>query len=378
MLAFSAHRLGSMARYGARGVATRPFGSSGLPSLLRQHAKPAAFAGLACAASFAAADTCMRYRRGNEAAFSEWNQVLDPPEKERRTAVEGAYMLSGRAWPSKEQSLQARRAHAEGQVQRGEPVTDSWTVDPMVQRTVLFGVPFVLVNVGLILVGLCSRKPHLMVGRTTVGTSIASYGRSYDRQARSVIGDVLFTAMYTGALFPFGTMLPPWSVLAWMPVEQLAAVLGSTAAVVTVAMNALKVRPLPVFGYTLGACGITAAMFSHILAGICFAALSVDGKLLADILTGANGAGLLEKVLGILQLVPTFVAVCMAGCAIHELKRGFITAAAAEAKGCKLPCCRVANVARGAGFFTGYGLYKLGFTGHDGYGIYKFELAEEQ
>ena len=244
----------------------------------------------------------------------------------------------------------------------------------MAQRTVLFGVPFVLVNVGLILVGLCSRKPHLMVGRTT-GTSIATYGRSYDRQARSVIGDVLFTAMYTGALFPFGTMLVHFSVLAWMPVEQLAAVLGSTAAVVTVAMNVLKVRPLPVFGYTLGACGITAAMLSNILVGIFIGAWSMGGKLLADILTGANGAGLLEIVMG---TVSTGGTVCMAGCAIHEVKRGFMTAAAAEAKGCKLPCCRVANVARGAGFFTGYGLYKLGFTGHDGYGIYKFELAEEQ
>ena len=99
MLAFCV-RLGSTARASARrGVKTRP-GAIGQPSLLRQHAKPVAFAGLACAASFAAADCSMRYRRGNEAEYGEWNRVLDPPAQLRRMAAEGV-----RISPSMERAL---------------------------------------------------------------------------------------------------------------------------------------------------------------------------------------------------------------------------------------------------------------------------------
>jgi hypothetical protein len=162
MLAFCARRLVSTAGGNARGVATRTG-----PSLLRQHAKPVAFAGLACAASFAAADTCIRYRRGNEAAFGEWNRILDPSKQMRRTAAEGAKMTD--CWTS--EHIDAWSAYREGQEQRGEPVTgcweasDMWKRNPQAQHQLAFGVPFVIVNAGMILLGLCSRRPHLMVGR---------------------------------------------------------------------------------------------------------------------------------------------------------------------------------------------------------------------
>ena len=93
-------RLGSTVTVSARrGVKTRP-GAIGQPSLLRQQPKPVAFAGPAGAASFAAADCSMRYRRGNESEYGKWNRVLDPPAQLRRMAAEGV-----RISPSMERAL---------------------------------------------------------------------------------------------------------------------------------------------------------------------------------------------------------------------------------------------------------------------------------
>ena len=287
MLAFCARRLISTARGSARGVATRT-GSNG-PSLLRQHAKPVAFAGLACAASFAAADTCIRYRRGNEAAFGKWNRILDPPEQMRQMAAEGAKM-TGR-WIS--EHIDALSAHREGQEQRGEPLTDYWEAsdmwkrNPQTQRQLAFGAPFVIVNAGMILLGLCSRRPHLMVGRNVQPLLRGSFFAT-----ATFTLDMSYVFMYSG----IGTVLSflpgehrgfhtGGGVLAWMPVEQLAACYGSAAAVVTLALTASKVRPLPVLGCALGACAITAAMFGWAVAGASFASsIGSSDMVLADVL----------------------------------------------------------------------------------------------
>jgi len=135
-----------------------------------------------------------------------------------------------------------------------------------------------------------------------------------------------------------------------MPVEQLAACYGSAAAVVTLALTASKVRPLPVLGCALGACATTAAMFGWALAGASF----------------ASRIGSSDVVLGAVLEGTDIMALGLAG-------RGLTTTtAAAHAEG----MCRAACVARGGGFIAGYGLYKLGLlAGPGGYGTFKLGLT---
>ena len=277
-------------------------------------------------------------------------------------------------WTS--EHIDAWSAYREGQEQRGEPVTgcweasDMWKRNPQAQHQLAFGVPFVIVNAGMILLGLCSRRPHLMVGRNVQpllrGSSITLLMFTLDMWHVSMhgIGSVLY--FLPGDHLPSErTMrLPHWGggfwnfpptdregVLAWMPVEQLAACYGSAAAVVTLALTASKVRPLPVLGCALGACATTAAMFGWTLFGASFAS-SIGSS---DVVLGVvSGPGL------------TIMALGLAG-------RGLTTtAAAAHAEG----MCRAAGVARCGGLIAGYGLYKLGLlAGPGGYGTFKLGLT---
>jgi hypothetical protein len=201
--------------------------------------------------------------------------------------------------------VDAERAHREGQQQRGEPVSE--TLEPadiwnlLTQRNLAFGVPFVLVSAGLVLAGLCSRKPHLIMGRSVVPRRHQSTdtGLGCD-QGQMALLDVTLAGFYTGLLglacsgvtgfqgfsvvlsvhsVHFGSF--GFSVLKCMPVEQLVAVFASAAAT---AILLPSVRPLPAFGCALGACGIAGAAFAYSLVGIDIAKCTDASAALDDVL----------------------------------------------------------------------------------------------
>ena len=378
----------------------------------------------------------MRYRRGNEAEYGEWNRILDPPAQLRRMAAEGV-----RISLSMERALvtgdykDAQRAHREGQWQRRDHVRkehghiapdtleDAWKWNPLTQRVLAFSAPFVLVSAGLVLAGLCSRKPHLVMGRSVVPRR----HQSIDGWHQNIffLGDVALAGVSTGLLGlacigvtsadPF-EVLP--TVLTFMPVEQLVAVIASAAAAATLLPS---VRPLPVFGCALGVCGTAVAAVAYSLVGIQIAkrtdaAVALDKVF--EVLYFSQTGHIAERKIDA-EAVAAWAAVARRAeaaaataeaendeelafeewqnmeRAIDEGNQNWFTMAEKEswrfdwivssaftvfnlwvagsardamARGAggaiseAMEICRVASGARGAGFIAGYGLFKLGLT----------------